>query len=253
MSEPRRNAYPEAAVSWMLGDAGQRVLDLGSGRGKLARMMAQLGHQVFGLDRSAERIGRLHQTLPNGLHVAAQAESLPFVDQQFDLVSSAETLHRFAPGLISPEIARVLRPGGRMVVLYNTRDDTVPWVKKLARILQYVDPDAMRGAYGQESVAALAESPYLIDLEQKNFRNWVPIDRGSLLDMVARRPATAQLAEADRERLLDEVGSLFDAYARGPEPLMLPFQASCWRAAVDHRELAAASADDPGLQIPLDF
>lgn len=174
-------------MAWMLGGVRQRILDLGSGRGRFARMAAAAGHQVFGSDRSELRVAGLAEKLPTGLHVVAQAESLPFSDQQFDVVSSAETLHRFAPGLVSAEIARVLRPGGIVTVLYNTRDDTVPWVKKLARILQYVDPDAMRGAYGQESVTALADSPYFIDLQQKNFRNWVPISRAGLLDMVDKR------------------------------------------------------------------
>lgn len=253
MPEPRRTPFPAAALDWMVGGTGCRVLDLGPGRGRFTRMLSESGHQVFGLDRALETVAQLSATIPNRLHVVAQAESLPYADQQFDVVTSAESLHRFAPGLVSAEIARVLRPAGTVAVLYNTRDDTVPWVKKLAKILQYVDPDAMRGAYGQESVTALAESPYFTDLEQKNFRNWVPINRASLLEMVRRRPVTAQLEEPDRQRLLDEVGALYDSYARAPEPLLLPFQTSCWRAVVDHQELAPAPFDDDGLEIPLNF
>jgi SAM-dependent methyltransferase len=244
--------FPEGAIAWMVGDAPRRVLDLGSGRGRLARMLADAGHQVHGLDRSADKIGRLEQRVPSGLHVVAQAESLPFRDQAFDVVASAETLHRFAPGLVSAEIARVLRPGGRLVAVYNTRDDTVPWVKKLARILQTVDPDAMRGDFGQGSVGAMAETPYFTNLERKNFRNWLPIDRPALLLMVGERPSTARLTETQREALLAEVGELYDTYARAPEPLLLPFQASCWRATVDRRELAPSGAED-GLEIPLGF
>ena len=254
MPEPRRTPFPEAAISWMLGERPLRVLDLGSDRGQLARMFAAAGHQVYCLDRSRRKIERLFRLIPDGRHVVAQAEALPFADQQFDVVSSAESLHRFAPGLVSSEMARVLGPGGRLVALYNTRDDTVPWVKKLARILQFVDPDAMRGAFGQDSVTAIADSPYFNDLQRKDFRNWVPIDREGLLEMVRRRPVTAQLAEVDRDRLLNEVGDLYDSYARSPEPLMLPFQASCWQARVDHSELVPTNlADDAALEIPLGF
>ncbi|QDP95116.1 class I SAM-dependent methyltransferase [Microlunatus elymi] len=254
MPEPRRTAFPEAAITWMLGETPLRVLDLGSDRGRLARMMAAAGHQVYCLDRSAKKIARIATLIPNGLHTSAQAEALPFADQQFDVVSSAESLHRFAPGLVGAEMARVLRPGGRLVAVYNTRDDTVPWVKKLARILQFVDPEAMRGDFGQDSVSAIADGPYFTDLERKDFRNWVPINRDGLLQMVRRRPVTAQLAEADRDRLLNEVGGLYDSYARSPEPLLLPFQASCWRARVDHSELVPSGVeDDEALEIPLGF
>lgn len=253
MPQPRRTAFPEAAVSWMLGDRPRRVLDLGSGRGSFARLLGDAGHQVFALDRSLPKVAQVARRLPTGLHVSARAEALPFVDRQFDVVSSAESLHRFAPGLVSTEIARVLRPGGRFVATYNTRDDTVPWVKRLAKIMQTWDPDAMRGDYGQNSVINLAETPYFTDLERKNFRNWLPIDRNGLLDMVRRRPTTATLDDDQREQLLTQVGELYDSYARAPEPLLLPFQASCWRATVDHRELTSVTADDAGLEIPLGF
>jgi SAM-dependent methyltransferase len=252
MPAQRRTPFPEAAIAWMVGDSPRRVLDLGSDRGQLARMLTDAGHRVHCMDRSVDKVGRLGQRIPNGMHVVAQAESLPFADQSFDVVSSAETLHLFAPGLAAPEIARVLRPGGRLVAIYNTRDDTVPWVKKLARILQDVDPQAMRGDFGQGSVEAMATTPYFTDLQRRNFRNWLPIDRPALLDMVGQRPATIALDEAARTAVLAEVGELYDTYARSPEPLLLPFQASCWRAMVDQRELALTGADD-GLEIPLGF
>jgi len=253
MPQPQRTAFPEPAVAWMLGDSPQRVLDLGSGRGGFASVMTSAGHQVFALDRDPRAVSHLSRIMSNRLQVAAQAEALPYVSASFDLVTSAETLQLFAPGLVGAEIARVLRPGGQFVAIYNTRDDTVPWVKKLARIMQARDPEAMRGDYGQDSVLALADTPYFTDLEQKNFRNWMPIDRPGLLQMVNRRPSTAELSDDERERLLAEVGDLYDSYARVPDPLLLPFQASCWRATVDHSELKLAGESDQGLEIPLGF
>ncbi len=253
MPAVRRTAFPEAALNWMLGDVPQRVLDLAPQRGRLARTMLDRGHQVYTVDRSRRAVQALVGRVPAAHHVVAQAESLPFSDRQFDLVSSAETLHKFAPGLAGAEIARVLRPGGRLVAVYNTRDDTVPWVRRLARILQPVDPEAMQGRYGQDSVIALIDGPYFGDAEQRNFRNWVPMDRDGLLEMVQRRPATAALDEHHRDQLLAEVGELYQTYARPPEPLMLPFQTSCWRAVVDHRALAVPTGDDSGLEIPLGF
>lgn len=238
-------------MEWMFGDSISRVLDLGSGDGSFARMLDQSGYQTFCADRSPAAVRRLSERLTPGRQLIARAEALPIADHQFDAVSAAESLHKFAPGLTFAEIARVLRPGGRLVVIYNTRDDTVPWVKKLAAILQECDPTAMRGDFGQHSADELAASPYFVDLEQRNFRNWIPIDRPGLLQMVSNRPGTGQLAEADRDRLLSDVGALYDSYARAPEPLMLPFQASCWRAIVDHRELAIKTTPDDGLDIPL--
>ena len=53
-----------------------------------------------------------------------------------------------------------------------------------------------------------------------------------------------------RAKLLAEVGDLYDTSARAPEPLLLPYQASCWRAVVDHSGLAL-EADRDALHIRL--
>src|SRR5919107_1658749 len=200
-----RAPYPDAAAAWMVTDGRSRVLDLGSGSGGFSAMLHPAGHEVFCLDRSVGRGARLPRRLGTQLHVAGQVESLPFLSCNFDVVTAAATLHRFAPGLALTEIARVLRPGGRFAVAYNTRDDTVPWVRRLSGILQQADPNAMRGDYGAHSLDQVADSPYFLRLERRNFRNWVPITRPQLVAMVERRPAVQALEPWRREGLLTEV------------------------------------------------
>ena len=246
-----RAPYPDAAAAWMVTGDRSRVLDLGSGSGGFATMLHQAGHEVFCLDRAVDRVAGLADRLGTRLHVAGQVESLPFLSCHFDVVTAAATLHRFAPGLALTEIARVLRPGGRLAVAYNTRDDTVPWVRRLSEILQQADPEAMRGDFGVHSMDQVADSPYFLRLERRNFRNWVPITRPQLLAMVERRPAVRALEPWRRDGLLAEIGALYDSSARAPDPLLLPFQASCWRADVDHSRMAIDDDWDDVLQIAL--
>jgi ubiquinone/menaquinone biosynthesis C-methylase UbiE len=236
-----------AAVDWLVGERPARILDLGSGRGAFAATLVDAGHEVFCLDQDPERVATLPGRLGTRLHVAGQVESMPYLSCHFDVVTASQTLHRFAPGLAVTEIARVLRPGGHLGVVFQTRDDTVPWVRRLMGILQRVDPSAMQGAYGDASVADVGESPYFHSLERRDFRTWVPTTREGLVAMAQRRPAVASLGAAERDELLAEVGALYDTSARAPEPLLLPFRTSCWRAQVDHTELAIE--DDPALTI----
>lgn len=250
MTQARRTPYPPAAVEWMLAEESLRVLDIGTGTGSLARMAAAAGHEVFCLDREVASVSVAALKLGTRVHVAGRAEALPFRSGNFDVVTVAQSLHKFAPGLALAEMARVLRPGGHLAVIYNTRDDTVPWVKRLTRLMRAADPDSMTGDFGDDSVDTIVESPYFDAPERRDFRNWVPIARDGLIDMVRRRPATAALPEEEREQLLADVGALYDSSARPPEPLLLPFQASCWRARVDHTELRLDTGDD-GLEIPL--
>ena len=228
----------------MVGDQRARVLDVGCGNGAFAEMLHECGHEVFAIDRDLDAVAVLPDRLGTRLHVVGQVESLPFLSCHFDVVTASQSLHRFAPGLALTEMARVLKPRGRLAVAYNTRDDTVPWVRRLIALMQQADPDAMKGDYGVDSVDAVAESPYFVDLERRNFRNWVPITRAGLLAMVERRPTTARLEPDVRAQLLAEVGDLYDTSARPPEPLLLPYQASCWRALVDHSGLDIEAAGE---------
>jgi SAM-dependent methyltransferase len=250
MSSTAWRPYPEAVPGWMVGERPARVLDVGCANGAFAAMLQERGHEVFGIDRHHEAVAALPERLGTRLHVVGQVESLPYLSCHFDVVTASQSLHRFAPGLALTEIARVLKPGGHLSIAYNTRDDTVPWVRRLIALMQQADPEAMKGDYGVESVDAVAESPYFVDLERRDFRNWVPITRDDLLSMVERRPATARLTEDARTELLAEVGALYDSSARAPEPLFLPYQASCWRARADHEGLVVDD-DREALQIQL--
>ncbi len=245
-----RTPYPEAASAWLVGAPRLRILDLGSGHGGFAAMLQNAGHEVFCLDRSVDLVAGLPQRLGTRLHVVGQVESLPYLSCHFDVVTASQSLHKFAPGLALTEIARVLRPGGHLAVAYNTRDSTVPWVRRLIALMQSADSDAMLGDYGVDSLHNVAESPCFRPLVQRNFRNWVPITRSGLIAMVERRPSVDRLDPDVRERLLAEVGALYDNSARVPDPLLLPFQTSCWRAEVDHRSLAITEEDE-ALQIRL--
>ncbi len=251
MDRPRQTLYPAAAPLWMVGERRARVLDLGSGNGAFARMLQEAGHEVFCLDRAAENVAGLADRLGTRLHVVGQVESLPYLAGHFDVVTASQSLHRFAPGLALSEIARVLKPGGHLAVAYNTRDDTVPWVKRLIALMQSAEPDSVTGDYGVDSVTSVSESPFFAHLQRKNFRNWVPISRAGLIAMVEQRPATAKLESGARQDLLREVGQLYDSSARPPEPLLLPYQASCWRAVADHTQLAAVDEDFDALEIRL--
>lgn len=250
--------YPAQVPSWLTGGGRRRVLDLGTGRGGLAQMLADDGHHVVCLDQDIAALTtltnrRYDEVVPQMLEtVAAQASSLPFADQTFDVVTCAQVFHRFAPGLVLAEVARVLRPGGLFGVVYSTRDDTVPWVKRLTRLVQEFDSTIMSGDFGHGSISSLEESPYFAEIEHRSFRNWIPVTRPQMLLMVRRNPAVQRLPEAQREQLVAKVGELYDNSARAPEPLLLPWQASCWRAEVDHSQVNFTDNGD-GLNIPLGF
>ncbi|WP_051215060.1 class I SAM-dependent methyltransferase [Granulicoccus phenolivorans] len=246
--QPAASVYPVRAVDWLV-EEPDRVCDVGSGSGQLAAMLAGRGHLVHTVDADPARAPRLAARLGHDTHVIARAEALPFASGTFGAVTVQHALRGFAPGLALAEFSRVLRPGGRIGVIFHSRDDSVPWVKRLAERLQRADPTAMRGDYGQDAWPLLAESPYFTDAEERIFRDWKPITRAGLQHLVAHRPAVGALRNAERSELLADIGDVYDSVSRGGQPLLLPFQAVCWRAVADHRELDFPVPDSDGLRI----
>lgn len=244
----QRYQIPAAALDWIVGQPRCRVLLL-SGSGP-ARALQRAGHDVWVVDKSEQVTATMAAA---GLHaVTAEAEQLPLDPCVFDVVISHQDFHHYAPGLVLSEMARVLRPGGRAAVTYLVRDDSVPWVRRLIAKVQQLDPDAMRGNYGADSVEALQDSKYFPTVDQRSYRHWQPLTRADLLAMVQRLPAVQGLGQAQRARFLDEISDLHQQAASGAGGLRLPYTLLCWRAWVDHSELTAPiEVDDTGLVIPL--
>jgi len=249
---PRRPALPIEAADWLTSERPLRVLLIGA-RGPYAAMLSDAGNAVVVVDKDEAALARLVARRPDVGGVVGQAEGLPFQPLSFDRIVCAQNLHSLAPGLALAEFARVLAIGGALGVLYLSRDDSVPWVRRLAATVRNTLPDAMRGAYGEESVDQLHQSSYFPRVEQQTYRMWVESDRPALIGMALAAPGAARLGPEARTGLAEAVGAVYDAAARAPEPLLLPYKLSCWRAWVDHTEMTAGIPlpPDPALHITL--
>ncbi len=238
MSSSPGSRLPASALEWLIPGSHRRVLSLGVPGADVTRGLAATTHSFTVIDRLPDALEGLARLAPDSRRIVAQAESLPFAPCLFDVVLACQNLHTLAPGLAYAEIARVLQPAGSFAVMYLTRDDSVPWVRRLAALLQGADPAAMRGGYGTASVDTLAESDFFPDLEHRDFRMWVPVTRSGLVDMVRTHPTLQSLPREALDELAAAVGDLYDSSARAPEPLLLPWRVQCWRAVVDHSELS---------------
>ena len=247
-----RPTLPPEAASWLTSDRPARVLMVGA-VGPYAGILSDRGNAVAVVDKDVAAVTRLVGRRPDLGGVVGQAEGLPFHPLCFDRVICVQNLHAMAPGLALAEFARVLAEGGALGVVYLSRDDSVPWVRRLAATIQQTLPDAMRGAYGEDSLDHLRASAYFPRVEHRAYRIWIPSSRQSLVDMALAAPGAGRLGPEAKDALAEAVGAVYDSAARPPEPLLLPYKLSCWRAFVDHNEMTAGIPvpSDPALHITL--
>jgi SAM-dependent methyltransferase len=220
--ERGRPGYPDDAVRWLVGEEPRDIVDLGAGTGKLTRSLVALGHRVTAVEPLAEMRVELVRAVPRAMPLEATAEKIPLPDGSVDVVTSAQAFHWFDHGLALPEIARVLRPGGRLALVWNSRDDRDPWTARMSAIIgnETVDDDDLDplGASGLFEPPEHASFPF----EQER-------DRNGLLDLVLSRSYCAKLAPADREPILRAIGDLYDETA-SPEGIRIAYVTQCFRA-----------------------
>ena len=221
--ERGRPDYPEEAVRWLAGDEPRDVVDLGAGTGKLTRALVALGHRVTAIEPLPEMLELLPAAAPGAFAILGNAEIIPLPDAHADVVTCAQSFHWFDHPVALPEIARVLRPGGRLAYVWNSRDDREPWVARLSTL---IGSETVSRA---DSVLPVAESGLYEPVETAVFHFEQILDRERLLDLVLSRSYCAKLPPADRTPILDAVGELYDEIA-GPDGIRLPYVTECFRA-----------------------
>ncbi|MDQ3616351.1 MAG: class I SAM-dependent methyltransferase [Actinomycetota bacterium] len=221
-----RPTYPAEAAKWLVERAQARVLELGAGTGKLTEQLIALGHTVVASEPSEPMLRRLSQRLPQAHAVLAAAERLPAASRSVDAVVAAQSFHWFDQDRMLPEAARVLRSRGTLGLVWNVRDERVPWVRRLGTIIAESSLDA------PDPRQSLDDSGLFETVQRATFRFWQPMTRVSLRELVLSRSAVAMMPPAEQEPLLAKVDELYDGYGRGHDGMLLPYLTHAYRAVV---------------------
>lgn len=143
-----RPGYPPDIADWLRNElglhSGKTVVDLGAGTGKFTHRLAETGARVIAVEPVGQMLDRLSAALPQVEALAGTAESIPLSNASVDAVVCAQAFHWFATHKALAEIHRVLKPGGRLGLVWNMRDERVAWVTRLSQIVNHVEGDTPR-------------------------------------------------------------------------------------------------------------
>ncbi|WP_164702892.1 class I SAM-dependent methyltransferase [Modestobacter sp. KNN46-3] len=222
-----RPTYPADVVGFLLGDAPRRVLDLGAGTGLLTDRLVAAGHEVVAVDLSGEMLAQLRERLPQVRAATGGAESIPLPDSDVDAVVAGQAAHWFDVVPAAAELRRVLRPGGVVGLVWNTRDERVPWVRALGELLA----DEARDHEADQTVVHrfAAELPAEVVVADSAVAQRVTPEQ--VVAGIGTRSYVAMMSDARRAEFLGQVRELLATHpdTRGSAQLELPYTTRAYR------------------------
>ncbi len=229
--ERARPSYPAAALDWLLPPGAARVLDLGAGTGKLTRALAGRGLDVVAVEPDGGMRDALRRVLPNVPVLDGAAERIPLDAASVDAVLVAQAWHWVDPARAVPEVARVLKPGGRLGLLWNCRDEHDGWTRALGAILHRV-------GFMEDGSRDPPVGPPFGPVERRDVAWSTPVTAEGVLDLVRSRSYLIVLPPSDAEAVLDEVRAVLarePGFADGGR-IAMPYVTRCSRATLPDAE-----------------
>jgi SAM-dependent methyltransferase len=198
------------------------VLELAAGTGKLTRLLVSGFGRVIAVEPAEAMRSLLVARCPEAEVLSGSAEAIPLPDSSVDAVFAAEAFHVFDGERALAEIARILRPRGTLVLMWNL--PAGPTQPSLAAAEQFLDeraPNREELGYDPldlnstryqsgELFLAFADSPFE-ELQEARLPNPQTVDRDGLVAFFASMGWIADLPDAERLPLLDDVRSQLDA------------------------------------------
>jgi ubiquinone/menaquinone biosynthesis C-methylase UbiE len=227
--ERGRPDYPAAAIAFMADQLGLRdgatVVDIGAGTGKLSRLLIETGVRVLAVEPIAAMRDQFSRVLPQVSLVEGTAEALPLPDAAADAATAAQAFHWFANAKALAEIHRVLKPHGRLGLIWNNRDAASGWVREVWALVERGESDLPRYCKGTWK-NAFDEYAGFRPVVEKSFAHTQRGDFATITDRIASLSFVANMDEPDRHRLLSDVRAVLERHpeTRGKTTVTIPYR-----------------------------
>lgn len=219
-----RPGYPSDAADWLVPAGARAAVDVGAGTGKFAALLVRRDLTVSAVDPSDDMLEQLRAHYPEVAATPGTAEATGLADSSFDVVSVAQAWHWCDPLPASTELARILRRGGTLGLIWNQLDTSVPWVHRLSRIMHAGDvyKPGFRPVVG----------PEFEGLESHVTRWEDSLSAADIMELTKSRSYYLRAGEATRSKVLANLDwYLHEHLGHGTgEDIRLPYLTLTWRA-----------------------
>ncbi|WP_426221717.1 class I SAM-dependent methyltransferase [Pseudomonas sp. DWRC2-2] len=228
-----RPDYPRQLTGWLADtlhiDTHASVIDLGAGTGKFTRLLSTLAPTLIAVEPVAAMGAQLTKLLPDVRLVNGTAESIPLPTASADAVVCAQAFHWFSTEAALAEIHRVLKPEGRLCLVWNVRDESVDWVAAITAIITPYEGDTPRFHTGRWREAFTGE--YFSEPEMTCFPySHVGSPQEVIMDRFLSVSFIAALPDAAKAVVTAQLQVLIDTHPalKGRDTVAFPYQTQAY-------------------------
>jgi SAM-dependent methyltransferase len=209
-----RPTYPPDAVTAILAGVGPPehlvAADVGAGTGISARLLGDRGVRVVAIE-PGDVMRRAAAPHPNVVWMGGRAEATGLRAETCDLVLCAQSFHWFAPAEVLPEFSRILKPGGRLALVWNRRSKTDPLTAGYRRAIVEVGGE-ITAEWMSFDPADVTASGLFSQPERTTFPNFQRFNLDGFIGR-ARSASYVPKSGAAGERMLALLRALYEQYA----------------------------------------
>lgn len=213
--EHGRPGYPPEVIELLRRECGLRpgrtALDLAAGTGKLTRLLVPTGAELIAVEPVAQMRAELARSLPGVTLLEGTAEAIPLPAGAVDAVLVAQAFHWFRGEQALAEIHRVLRPDGRLAIVWNVADISIDWLARVAGIIDRHVGDTPQYRTGRWR-DAFATTALFTPPAERSFRHPQAVPQDAFLARQASISYIGALPAAEHGRVLDEIRRVLDAH-----------------------------------------
>jgi SAM-dependent methyltransferase len=232
-----RSGPSKEALDWLVPEDATEVLEIGAGTGILTRLLAERVPHLTAVEPDERMRAVLSAGDAQVEVLGGRAEQIPAPSSSIDVVIAQSAWHWVDEAQAVPEVARVLRPGGRLSLVWTGPDRTVDWMRSLwaGGIIfspeDKSDEDSRRRRRHLVDVTVEGESPFL-EPETTLFRWSRPMSKADLVALSATYSAVITMEEDARRAHLEGMTRYLNAHETfgGLDTIEVPMRSYCWRA-----------------------
>jgi len=206
-----RPTYPQSAIAFVVAELGidesSELVDLAAGTGKLTRSLLHIGARVTAIEPLDGMRSVLARELPEVTAMAGSAEEIPLEDESVDAIFVGQAFHWFDREKAPREIARVLRRGGGLVPIWNTREEREGWIGEIREIIERYKRDAPQHE-DDEWRTGVDDSGLFEPVQQRDFEQVQEVPRAQAVEVFASRSYVSALPAEERQRALEEISAV---------------------------------------------